>query len=252
MCLLGPLRLCPHALSTVLAIAAGFALLHRSARVWSIPGGPAVDAALTGLLVGVLAGRAEVLLVNLRYFLERPARALVLSYGGLGHRSLMVFGVGAAVLAFRRHGNISQFLCCLTAPLAGGSAIAWAGALWAGHWASMPAESPLALTLPDQYGVLAPRLPIQLVPALVSAAWVPFTLTAPQRGHRTLHPLLAWALSMAAARAPLAFLRADVSLFLGLPRPFFADLGMAAALALAMVLTRSASDRQTQCLEVKQ
>ena len=136
--------------------------MWRVARLRRLDSDLALDAALAGLLLGLIAGRLETVVTNLDYFRERPSLLLSLGQGGLGVRTLTVVGMSTYVLVvYQQSPRWRQYLSALTPALAASAAIMWAGALFWGGFAGVPWSGPVALALPDRYGVVVTRLPLR-------------------------------------------------------------------------------------------
>jgi len=179
---IGPLTLSAYSLSVALAVAAGLTVLWWRCRSWKLDDGLALDAALGGLLLGVIAARAETILTALEYFLERPSLAFCLGQGGLGARTLLVALVLTYALVVIRSGRPwRRYLSALTPALAVAAALLWTGALFWGGFAGRVDSSWAALALPDQYGVVAPRLPLAAVMGLANALLAAWSLTGLER-----------------------------------------------------------------------
>lgn len=239
---LGPLSLSTHTVAVALALVAGLAALWLVARHQGLDAGFAIDAALGALLFAVIAARAEVVLANLEYFAERPELILSLSRGGLGHRSLVAVGVAGYLLGTSGdRGRWRHYAGALAPALALASAVLWAAAALTGQAAGAPVNSPVAMALPDAYGLVAPRLPLQLLmaathlllaaPAVAGLSRLPAGLSLPL-----------WGAVSAAMAAVLANFRAEIVLLPGgLPRPLVADATVAFTwllLAAALLLTQ--------------
>ncbi|NPV09135.1 MAG: hypothetical protein HPY83_14365 [Anaerolineae bacterium] len=235
---LGPLSLSSYSLSVAVALAGGLGMLWRLARDRGLDAGLALDAALVGLLVGLLAARVETVLTNLEYFRERPALILSLGRGGFGFRSLTVVGVAAYSLVVRHRARRWQlYLSVLTPALALGAAALWAGALFWGGFAGVPWSGPGALALPDRYGIIVPRLPLQATMAVAHSGFAVAALTVLRRALPAGPCLSLWGASTSALAAFLANFRAEQALMLGLlPRSLVADLALSAAWLIAALL----------------
>ena len=238
VCAIGPLRICVHSAGIALSMAAGLALLWLLARRRGLDPGAAMDAAFVGLMLGLVAGRAEVILMSLDYFGERPSSILDPRQGGFGFRSAAVVGIVSylALVPRNRHHWLA-YGDALVPALGVSAAIAWCTALLTGQAAGAPAEGPWALPLPDEYGLVVSRYPLQPMLALANLALAAF---AAHRRSATLPPgtkLALWGTVTSALGAALGSFLAEPALVLGvLPRPVVADLCLALAWALLGLL----------------
>jgi hypothetical protein len=105
--------------------------------------------------------------------------------------------------------------------------VLWVGAAFSGQYAGTPVNSAWAIPLPDQYGVLASRVPVQ--PAMAVAhlllGMLAYLLA------RSLRPglsLCLWASAIASLAAVLGNFATSTTVVLGaLPRPVMADAAVA-------------------------
>ncbi len=246
---LGPITLSLYSLSVVLATVCGAALLWFLARREGLDTDLALDAALIGAIAGILVGRAEVVLANLEYFRERPWQAITIQHGGIGSRSLLLSGAAVFLLVVsRRDSRWRQYADALTPAAALTAAIVLVGATFSGILVGVPSTGPLALSLPDEFGIVAPRLPLPLFAAA-------FHLAVGAIGYwvlrRTLPPgmiLAFWGASTAAFATLLDNFRGDPLLILGtLPRPLVADAIVAAGwLLVGLLVFRGPGRRHLQ------
>jgi prolipoprotein diacylglyceryltransferase len=244
---LGPLTVSVYTASVILAGLLGLLALWLLSRSYNIDGGLALDAALVAILIGIAAGRAEVIWTNLDYFRERPALLLDLQQGGLGQRSLTVTAVAAyiAIVASRR-GQWRSYLNAIAPALALAAAIAWAGAGLSGQAAGAPWQGHWALALPDKYGTVAPRLPLQFIMAGAHLTLAILVLLLNRVGAHSSAPLapglglFLWGAATSALSALLSNFSAEAALFIGvIPRPVAADIALTVAwLVAAFVLPR--------------
>jgi hypothetical protein len=240
------LQLNVHNATLALSAAAGLLALAWLARAYGVEPGYAVDAALLALILGIVAGRAEVVVANLDYFRGLPLTTLVdPRVGGLGQRSLSAVGT-AAYLAFAARRARWRYYAAAAAPALGlAAAITWAGLAFTGAAAGAEGRGPFPLPLPDQFGIVAPRFPLQFAMAgghllLAVAALLAF--------NRLLRPgvgLCLWASGAAALSALLDNFRAEVVYLLpGIPRALVADAALAVAWLVAAMLVLALGRRE--------
>ena len=237
---LGPLTISVYTVSVFLAGLLGFFTLWLLSKSYRVDDGLALDAALVAILLGIIAGRAEVILTNLDYFRERPTLLLDPQQGGLGQRSLAVSAVAAYIaIVVPRRSDWRSYLNALTPAIALAASIVWVGAGLNGQAAAAPWQGPWALSLPDKYGIVAPRLPLQFIMAGTHLALAVLLLLL----NRALTPGLSlcfWGAVTSALSALLSNFRAEAVLLIGvIPRPVAADVALTVGwLIVAFVLPR--------------
>jgi len=227
---IGPVTLTAYTVSVALALGTGLLVLWQTSRRRGLDGDLALDAALGGLLLGVIAGRAEVILTSLDYFRERPSLALSVRQGGLGWRSLVVASVITYLAVAWRSGKPWRQYASAMAPAAAiAAAILWGGALFWGGFAGQPSSGAMALALPDRYGVVVPRLPVQAFMALANLllAVASFVFLDPLLPAGVTLPV--WGASTSALAALLGNFRSDQN-----PTGGFMSSSVAVDLALAL------------------
>lgn len=222
---IGPLTLSAYTISVALGVGAGLAVLLWSCRRWSLDEELAIDALLGGMLLGIVAARAGTVLTALDYFLERPSLAFCLRQGGLGARTLLAVLVCTYALVTIRSGRPwRDYLAALTPALATAAAVLWLGALFWGGFAGRVDSGWVTLALPDEYGVVAPRLPIQAVMAAAHALIALWSLSGLDRTLPRGASLAYWGASTSALTALLGNFRHQESVAEGLfPGSIVAD-----------------------------
>ncbi len=134
----------------------------------------ALDLGLLALLAGMIGARAGHVLANWAYYGEQQAAILDLRDGGLSWHGGLLAGLAALALAAAwRRGDatpyplrLQEMLAVLAAPLAMGMLGGWLACLLAGcayGLAIPPPQRFYTPDWPDSYGVLAFRLPSQLL-----------------------------------------------------------------------------------------
>jgi prolipoprotein diacylglyceryltransferase len=156
-----------------LALGAGLLLTWNIARRANLPQGDALDAALVGVLVGVLAARAVYVWENWAYFRDHADQLTQLWTGGLSwHGGLVGGAIGAAAFSLWRKLDAQTVFDALAPGLMAGAALGWIGSYLAGVAYGrevFPGDFGwfLAADLPDIYGLWNPRFATQLM----GAAW---------------------------------------------------------------------------------
>lgn len=134
---------------------------------------------LLALIAGVLGARAGHVLANWAYYGEQPAAIIDLRDGGLSWHGGVLAGLLALALAAawqRQLGGLvtlREMLAVLIVPLAIGLLGGWLACLLAGCAYGLPVDPPQRFYTPDwpdNYGVLAFRLPSQLLGILLALA----------------------------------------------------------------------------------
>lgn len=225
----GPLTLSAYSLSVALAVGAGLTVLWWVCRQRGLDDGLAVDAVLGGLLLGVVAARAETILSALEYFLERPSLAFCLRQGGLGGRTLLaVLVITYAVVTIRSGLPWRAYLSALTPAIAVAAALLWLGSLLWGGFAGRLDAGWAATSLPDAYGIVAPRLPLQAAMALANALLAAWAIAGLERILPAGVSLAFWGASTSALAALLGNYRHEPAASVGLfPSAIVADAALA-------------------------
>ncbi len=136
--------------------------------------------------------------------------------GGLGLRGAFLFGL-LAVALYARVRRLSFWLLADAAALglAIGQVIGWAGALVQGANYGIVSDSRFAMELPDLYGLVAPRFPLQHVEILVYALvfFGLLVLAAQNRSPGTL--FFVYLIAVSFSNAALGFQRGDATAYWG-------------------------------------
>lgn len=139
----------------------------------------ALDLGLLALAAGLIGARAGHVLANWEYYAEQGAAVFDLRDGGLSWHGGLLAGLLALAVAaaWQRHGaspfvlRLRQILAVLIVPLALGLLGGWLACLLAGcayGRAIAPPQRFYTPDWPDSYGVLAFRLPSQLLGMLLA------------------------------------------------------------------------------------
>jgi prolipoprotein diacylglyceryltransferase len=231
-----------------LALSAGLLLTWNIARRANLPQGDVLDAALVGVLVGVLAARAIYVWENWAYFRDHTDQMAQLWLGGLSwHGGLIGGAVGAAVFSVWRKLDVRTVFNVLAPGLMAGAALGWIGSYLAGvaygrevfpgdFWWFLAAD------LPDIYGLWNPRFATQLI----GAAWAAVCFAAGMskvEGRTTNVPIrLSFALTLAlysSGMFVLGFARGDAApMLVGLRVDQIVDAGIVVAGAAYLLTTR--------------
>ncbi|HEX7588009.1 MAG TPA: prolipoprotein diacylglyceryl transferase family protein [Anaerolineae bacterium] len=141
-------------------LAAYLFLRTRSLRASAPP--TFLDAALVTFGVGWIGARAYHVATHWEYYAARPEEIAQVGLGGLGIRGAFVLALVALVIyAAIRKISFWYFADAAAIGLAVGQAIGWVGALIQGANYGVVSDGPIAMDLPDLYGLVQPRFPLQ-------------------------------------------------------------------------------------------
>jgi prolipoprotein diacylglyceryl transferase len=193
-----------------------------------------LDGALIAFAAGWVGARAYHVATHWEYYAARPEEIAQPGLGGLGIRGALVLGL-IALLFYSAVRRISfwYFADAAAIGLALGQAIGWVGALIQGANYGVVSDSQIAIDLPDLYGLVQPRFPLQHVEiALFALLFIGLLIAAAQRP-RAGALSIAYLLIASLANFALGFQRGDDNAFVGALR---VDQVVDAALALLAVL----------------
>jgi prolipoprotein diacylglyceryl transferase len=175
-----------------------------------------LDAALVTFAVGWIGARAYHVATHWDYYAARPEEILQPGLGGLGIRGAFILGLAALVIyAAIRKISFWYFADAAAIGLAMGQAIGWVGALVQGANYGVVSDSPIAMDLPDLYGLVQPRFPLQSIEiALFALLFIGLLYLAAQRP-RSGEMFVAFVALASAANFALGFQRGDDSAFVG-------------------------------------
>jgi phosphatidylglycerol:prolipoprotein diacylglycerol transferase len=203
-----------YAFSLLLALGAALGL------AWAIQAAPykerlsLFDAGLWTLLGALLGGRAGYVLVNWSYFNGRPWQIPQFQLGGLSGAGALAGGVLAlALVAWLRRRPIGALADALLPLLLILAVAAWLGCWLDGCAYGWSLSAWWAIPARDEWGLITPRWPVQLIGAVASLAllWLLELVGA----RLELRPGMLAGLGLLGLSAicfGLSFLRADVAL----------------------------------------
>lgn len=120
------------------------------------------DGTLVVLLAGGLGARGYHVAMHWEYYSVRPDEIVQLGLGGLAMRGALIAGLIALTIYARVRGlRLARLADAGAIGLCLGQAIGWMGALAHGVNYGVVSDSPIALDLPDIYGLYALRFPLQ-------------------------------------------------------------------------------------------
>jgi prolipoprotein diacylglyceryl transferase len=195
-------------------LAAYLFLRSRSRRASAPP--VFLDAALLAFAVGWIGARAYHVATHWDYYVARPEEIAQPELGGLGIRGALVLGLAALVIyAAARRISFWYFADAAAIGLAIGQAIGWVGALIQGANYGVVSDSQIAMDLPDLYGLVQPRFPLQHAEiALFALLFLVFLFIAAQRP-RAGTLFIVYLLLASAANFVLGFQRGDDTAYVG-------------------------------------
>jgi phosphatidylglycerol---prolipoprotein diacylglyceryl transferase len=174
------------------------------------------DLALVTMIVAWIGARAYHVALNWDYYSARPDEIAQIGLGGLAMRGAFIAGaIAIAIFARVRRVSFRKIADASVLGLAAGQAIGWAGALAHGANYGVVSDARFALDLPDLYGIVEPRFPVQHVEIVFFAAlfiglWM-LSARSPRQG--TL--ALTYWLIASLAQFALGFARGDETVRLG-------------------------------------
>ncbi|MEW5718696.1 MAG: prolipoprotein diacylglyceryl transferase family protein [Chloroflexota bacterium] len=198
-----------------------------------------LDGALIVCAAGWLGARAYHVALNWDYYAARPDEIAQIGLGGLALRGAFVAGLLAlAIYARARALRFAKLADASALGLAIGQALGWVGALARGANYGVVSDSQIAAELPDVYGLIAPRFPLQHIEIGLFVGLFVGLIALALRKPRAGTIFLVYLLVAAAANCALGFWRGDETVYVGALRvDQIVDLGFA-ALALCMLVWR--------------
>lgn len=245
---LGPLHVAWSSISLVVGLAAGVAWLCWRAKTperrWRDTLRLVIDTYGPVGLVAVVVGRLVYVLVQGSYFIEHPAEALVVWQGGISAQGAVLGLLLGLSWRFRTWPTWLRAADALTAPvvlvlLAGWLSCGLAGCAY-GPLVDVGRQPWLAaFDWPDLYGVVAPRVPVQLVGVVVSLVCLLWCLWLARRYSAPGILFSSALLALSLADLGLQALRADEMLRVaGLRLGAWGDVGLAVVAVVLGVAAR--------------
>ncbi len=210
-----PLYTALVALGAVAGLVTAYLYLRAySRRVYSLT--VLLDAAIVTFAAGWIGARVYHIATHLDYYAARPDQITQLDAGGLAMRGAFIVGFFVLALYARlRRVSFGRLADASALGLAIAQAIGWIGALvWGANYGAV-SDSVLATDLPNIYGIVEPRLPLQHAEiaffAILYLALLAFASQRPEKGQIFLVYLLITSL----ANFVFGFFRGDASAFAG-------------------------------------
>jgi phosphatidylglycerol:prolipoprotein diacylglycerol transferase len=216
-----------------------FFLRAYSRRVYSLP--VFLDAAVITFAFAWVGARAYHVAGNWNYYSARQDEIMRVDAGGLAMRGAFMAGfLGLALFARVRHLSFWRFADAAALGLAIGQAVGWVGALiWGSNYGAV-SDSPLAMDLPNIYGIVQSRLPLQHAEiGLFAIMFLVLLYVASQRPEKG-RIFTIYLLVTSVANFVLGYFRGDESAFFGPLRVDQVFDAAFAAVALAVLALRIA------------
>jgi phosphatidylglycerol:prolipoprotein diacylglycerol transferase len=168
------------------------------------------DGALLVFVASWVGARAYHVIMQWDYYVARPDEIAQIGLGGLAIRGALITGlITLALYARWRRLAFAKLADAAVIGLASSQTIGWAGALVQGANYGVVSDSPMAIDLPDLYGLVAPRFPLQHAEiALFAALFVSLAILAYSKPRPGIL-FLVYGLIACAANAALGFQRGD-------------------------------------------
>ncbi len=200
-------------LGLLAGLAVAYLYLRGRSRRLRAPGA-FLDSVLVALGTGWVGARAYHVLTHWEYYQARPEEIAQFDLGGLAIRGAFIAAfAGVALYARLRRVSFWHLADAAALALALGQAVGWVGALVHGANYGVISESPPAMDLPDLYGLVQPRFPLQHAEiALFALVFVGLLIMAGQR-RRPGSLFLAYLFVVSAANLALGFERGDETLY---------------------------------------
>ena len=206
------------ALGAVTGLLAAYLFLRsRSRRAAAL--GTFLDGALIVFASGWIGARAYHVLMHWDYYQARPEEITHVGLGGLGIRGGLVLGLVLAAGYTRwRKLSFGHLADAAAIGLSIGQAIGWIGALVQGANYGIVSDSQIAIELPNLYGLVEPRFPLQHVEIALFAILFAALLVLSSQRRRPGFMFLAYLLIASLTNALLGFQRGDETAYVGAVR----------------------------------
>lgn len=175
-----------------------------------------IDIALIVFVAAWIGARVYHVALNGEYYAARPDEITQFGLGGLAMRGALIAGfVALAIYAGMRRTSVWHLADAGALGLTIGQAIGWTGALAHGANYGVASESRIAQDLPDLYGLIQPRFPLQPAEIILFVGLFVGLLFFATRQPRAGALFLAYLLIASAANCALGFQRGDETVFVG-------------------------------------
>ena len=205
-------------LGVIIGIVVAYAFLRTRSQRASVPT-VALDAVFIVIVAGWLGARLYHVATNWEYYAARPEEILQPDLGGLAMRGAFIAAlIALAIYAKARRISFWHFADAAALGLAIGQAMGWVSALQWGANYGIISDSQIAVDLPDLYGLIQPRFPVQHIEivffALLFVALLIAAFQNPQNGTMFIEYLVLASI----AQFALGFARGDASAHIGVLR----------------------------------
>lgn len=155
-------------LGSVIAYAFLRARSHRASAPMVV-----LDVLLMVLVAGWVGARLYHVAANWGYYAAKPEEIVQPGLGGLAIRGAFIFGcLALAIYSSVKKISFWYFADAAALALALGQALGWVGALERGANYGVLNDSQMAVDLPDVYGLIQPRFPLQYIEIMFFAVLV--------------------------------------------------------------------------------
>lgn len=236
-----------------LALLVGLGVFYLLLRRYRLPRGESLDAALLGLLGGLVGARAHFVLAHFDYYAANPGEIVQFWRGGMAFEGGMLIGLTVCYAYARiRRVPIWDVLDPMAPAVALASAFGWTGNLLAGSAYGRPGRGFGSMFLPDIYGFIEYRFATQAAGIVLSLVIFGITLWLLHRRPWRGAAFASYLILAGAAHFGLGFTHGDATVLLGgLRAAQWLDLvGVLAGVAL-LIRTRSHALRPNISPEVE-
>jgi phosphatidylglycerol:prolipoprotein diacylglycerol transferase len=217
-----------YSVIVLLAAVAGLIAAWWYTRRVGIPSATLLDAALIAVIAGGIGARAYHVLMRWDYYSQNSDDITNLAQGGMGMRGAISFGIVALFLyaLFRSFVPLRVSFRALfwnladagALGLAAAQSIGWYGASLVGANYGVVSDSFIARDLPDLYGIIAPRIPVQIIASVFFLILFVVLVAVTLRDRHQLTPgalFLIYLIVASAGGFVLGYYRADETLMVG-------------------------------------
>ena len=201
-----------------------------------------LDAALVTFAAGWIGARVYHVALNWEYYSTRSDELWNWQAGGLGMRGALVAGfIALAIFARGRRISFWRLADATGLGLAIGQAVGWVGAFVEGANYGAVSDSVIAMELPNLYGIVEPRVPLQFAEIALFALLFAGLWFGSFRRPRVGVLFVVYLVIASLGNFALAFFRGDESIFVGALRvdQVFDAAFAASALIAWMILPRT-------------
>lgn len=197
-----------------------------------------LNGALVVFVAGWVGARAYHVATHWDYYAARPDEIAQVGLGGMAMRGALITGFMALIFYAHWRGlKLARIADATALGLSLGQAIGWIGALVQGANYGVVSDSQIAIDLPDVYGLIAPRFPVQPAEIFLFAVLFVGLLIFASYQPRAGMLFLGYLFIASAANFALGFVRGDETLFISALRiDQWVDAGMS-GLALLFYLS---------------